>query len=104
MKYLFTVEAKKWFDKVNGNTYHSVLITDNTTGKSYAIPKGVDFTYGEHYRQTAFEIMNNNNLLPEKYKNGNVWNYERENEYPINWIVSEGLKREMVALSGGAYR
>jgi hypothetical protein len=106
MKYKFTVEARKWFDKVNGNTYHSVLIIDNTTGKSYALPKGVDFTYGygEHYRQTAMEIMEQNKLIPEKYTGSNRYNYERENNYPINWILSEGLKRDMVALSRSAYR
>ena len=47
----FTCIAKKWFDKVNGNTYHSVRVTRHKDG---AVVVGqFQYGYGEHYKQTA---------------------------------------------------
>ena len=93
-KILFICNAVKWFDRVNGNTYHSVCITRCNDGK--VIKGEFQYGYGEHYRQTALEVMNKNGWIPNKYK-GNLYLYERENNYPIVWNVSEGLKRECVA-------
>ena len=48
------VIAAKWFDKVNGNTYHSVkVLVDNVQiGKVTYV-----YGYGEQYWQTAKEIL-----------------------------------------------
>jgi hypothetical protein len=35
--------------------------------------------------------------LPKQYTTENCWNYERENNYPIIWEKTEGLKRECLA-------
>ena len=95
MKVKFTVEAIRWFDKINGNTYHSVKITNNETGEQIAHP--FTYGYGDSYRQSTFEVMLSNKWLPEKYNRDNVYEYERQNDYPIQWIVSEGLKRDCIA-------
>lgn len=96
----FSVNAVRWFDKINGNTYHSVRVENVKTGetlKSYPVCYG----YGDAYRQTALVLMAENNWLPEKYLNKGAKNstlyhlYERENNYPIIWHVYDGLKREM---------
>ena len=97
----FTVEAKKWFDKVNGNTYHACKITRTRDGETLACP--YEYGYGDQYRQTALLAMAENKWLPVRYRDhtacGGAWNaFERENNYPIHWIVSEGLKRDVVAL------
>lgn len=97
----FTVIVKKWFDKVNGNTYHSVRCIRH---KDNAVVVG-SFRYGysEHYKQTTLEVMFDAGWLPKKYhldwSTGNVciFDYERLNDYPILWTVSEGLKRDCVA-------
>jgi hypothetical protein len=101
MKYEFTANAVRWFDRANGNTYHSVRITDNETGNTIYCP--YQYGYDEHYRQTALVAMRENNWIPEKYtadlndhKTPSVFMYERENNYPINWIVSDGLKRDCI--------
>ncbi len=89
----FLVNAVKWFDKINGNTYHSVRITRTSDGailKSFPIVYG----YGDHYRQTALDLMAANNWIDAKYKN-HAFQYERENNYPIQWEVRNGLKKEM---------
>lgn len=97
----FTVIAKKWFDKVNGNTYHSVRCVrcrDNAVVVGY-----FRYGYGEHYKQTALSVMFDAGWFPKKYhlKWGTgqlgVFDYERLENYPILWTVSEGLKRDCVA-------
>ncbi len=61
------------------------------------------YGYGEHYRQTALELMEKAKWLPVKYRGRNdngsykAMRYERENHYPIVWNVSDGLKRECIA-------
>jgi hypothetical protein len=98
---LFTATAKRWFDKVNGNTYHSVRVVRHSDGEVLFCP--FQYGYGDQYRYTALEAMARAGWLPEEYtvplvSGGlNVWAYERENNYPILWNVSDGLKRDCVA-------
>ena len=93
-KILYTCIAYKWFDKINGNTYHSVRITRHSDNKTIVHP--LTYGYGEHYRQTAIETMVKNGWIPEKYNN-TLYLFERENNYPILWHVFEGLKRDCVS-------
>jgi hypothetical protein len=106
MKKLFTVIVKKWFDKINGNTYHSVRCIRHSDREVITGP--FQYGYGEHYKQTALEVMYKNGWLPGYIKIGdggpikplteeNLYSYERENNYPIIWDVSDGLKRDCVA-------
>lgn len=96
MKIKHTANAVKWFDSVNGNTYHSVQITRHRDGKMLFCQ--FQYGYGDHYRQTALEAMADAKWLPVKYRDVNYCClYERENNYPILWNVSNGLKRECIA-------
>src|SRR5437660_7538804 len=59
------VNARRWFDKINGNTYHSVSVvmpdgTIRTSGQTYG--------YGQQYEATAIALV-----LGEypKHENGN---------------------------------
>ena len=100
-KIKYTCRAYRWFDKVNGNTYHSVRVTRLRDNKT--IVASCQYGYGDHYRQTALELMAVNKWLPPKYRerheNGmsKSYLYERENNYPIEWMVTDGLKRDCVA-------
>ena len=76
-KIKFIATAVKWFDKVNGNTYHSVQITRIDTGKTIYCP--FQYGYENQYRNTALQAMSENNWIPERYK-GNLWEYEKEKE------------------------
>lgn len=99
-KIQFIARACRWFDKVNGNTYHSVQITRTSDGATIA--EQWQYGYGDQYRWTALDTMEKAGWLPEKYTgkhdNGSAKHcaFERENNYPIEWIVSDGLKRDMV--------
>ncbi len=103
-KIKFACTAVKWFDKVNGNTYHSVRVTRFSNDKTIVgLHPPYEYGYGDQYRQTALAAMAKAKWLPPKYrgthKNGMplYMAYERENAYPIHWNVSDGLKREMIA-------
>lgn len=54
IKNMIVLKAIKYFDRVNGNTYHSVKVFD---GNKLIGQKNFIYGYGDHYRQTAFEIM-----------------------------------------------
>jgi len=100
-KVKFIARACRWFDKVNGNTYHSVKITRCSDGAVIACPW--QYGYGEAYQSTALLAMSRKKWLPKEYhevsKPGEIstlYRYERENNYPIEWEVSDGLKRDMI--------
>ena len=93
--YKFACITVKWFDKYNGNTYHSnriIRLRDKQIRRcSY------QYGYGDMYRQTALEVMAICKWLPVKYRDSKEqYKYERENDYPILWIVNYGLKKECI--------
>ena len=55
MKNNYVFLVKKWFDKANGNTYHSVEYHDFDTGET--ITSGIVYGYEDHYKQTAYAMM-----------------------------------------------
>lgn len=50
----YVVEGRKWFDRINGNTYHSVTVTDVQTGK-VVFHDPFTYGYGDQWRQTAYD-------------------------------------------------
>lgn len=92
-KIKYICNAMRWFDRVNGNTYHSVKVTRVRDSKTIYAP--MQYGYGDHYRQTALEIMIANKWI--KCAPGDLWTYERNNNYPVMWNVFDGLKRDCIA-------
>jgi hypothetical protein len=98
-KIKFIVNTAKWFDKTYGNTYHTVRITRVKDGQ--VITSG-QYQYGSDSRQTALKIIADNKWIPAKYRGRNpngsyhFYLYERENNYPISWNETIGLKRDMI--------
>lgn len=91
---LYTVYAITWFDKVNGNTYHSARCIRHADS---AVCVGqFQYGYGSHFEATAIIAMANSGWIDAKYIK-RPFLFERENNYPINWIVTKGTKRECVA-------
>ena len=91
----FIANVVKWFDKINGDTYHSVQITRVEDGKTLYCPS--TYGHGNHYQQTALKKMAGAKWLPVEYHLNDGDGYERENNYPIAWIVTNGLKRDCIA-------
>ena len=100
-KIKFSCSAARFFD-VHGNTYHSVRVTKFSTGETITSGPDLKYGYGDHYRQTALEMMAKNKWLPVKFrssdarKDNSIHSYERLSNYPITWHVSDGLKRDAV--------
>ena len=94
-KIKFIANACRWFDRVNGNTYHSVRITRLKDNITLVCPW--QYGYENHYQQTALTAMAKEKWLPVKYRGRTKNMYERENNYPIEWNVSDGTKKEMIA-------
>ena len=58
---MYTIIARRWFEKTNGNTYHSCEVYQD--GKLIErVP--FEYGYGESYRQTAHEILQRAGHLP----------------------------------------
>jgi hypothetical protein len=87
---MYICDAVKWFDKANGNTYHSCRITRCKDGAVCVAP--FQYGYGDHYRQSAVESMVKAGWIDAKYKDCPHM-FERENSYPIKFIEYHGLKR-----------
>ena len=108
MKYKYTCNAVRWFDKINGNTYHSVRVIRHEDGA--VIVGQFQYGYGDHYRQTALKEMLKAGWMKNTKRKGvkfpvgkvnydkeSIYVFERENNYPILWNVSDGLKRDCIA-------
>lgn len=68
------VMARRWFDKANGNTYHSVRVsTADTSGAVTNTIHPFAYGYGEHFLQTAAEIVEaipGGEVRCQRYANG----------------------------------
>ena len=58
MKKQINVIVKKWFDSVNGNTYHNVNF--NYNNKNYN--SGLTYGYGSQYKVTLRDMIEKHNL------------------------------------------
>lgn len=99
------IQAKEWFDKVNGNSYHSARITLNfglEDEKTICVP----FTYGyeDHYLQSSAELLEKEGFIqPEKYDNGakqSIVRYCREHGIDLRTSKQEGCKKRDVVSWG----
>lgn len=74
-KYL--IEGYKWFDKINGNTYHTILITDLETGETIYKSPTMVYGYGEGYRQTAYDELKKMGKVTEEDRFNHELNRKR---------------------------
>lgn len=61
----YIIEGKRWFDKVSGNTYHTISITDADTN-TLIYNSETTYGYGDQYRQTAIDWLIKQNILDEQ--------------------------------------
>lgn len=74
-KYL--VEGYRWFDKVNGNTYHTVVITDLNSGEVIYKSPDLVYGYGEQWRHTAYDELKKKGLVKEEDRTNHELNRKR---------------------------
>ena len=66
------VFGKRWFDKVNGNTYHSCEVFVDNQSIGY-----IPFTYGyeNQYQQTAMDILSQYDSKYKAIEQESPWRY-----------------------------
>ncbi len=89
--------GKRWFDKVNGNTYCAARV--------YLF--GVEvlkvpwtYGYGNYYEQVSREELIKKGFLPGLKKDESFYDYCQRNKINVISEYSEGLKRGSVAWGG----
>ncbi len=70
-----TIIGRRWFERTNGNTYHSVEVYVDGV-KLTKIP--LTYGYGTQYLQTARDFLEVNKLLPGITDNTVLWRYCEE--------------------------
>ena len=91
------VSARRWFDKVNGNTYHSVAVT---LPDGRVLTQGLTYGYGQQYEWTAWslvlgldEVATNHKAREEKFS---PWRWYEENGYHVVYdVVEVSRKRDL---------
>jgi hypothetical protein len=76
------IQSKEWFDKVNGNSYFSAIITLNfglIDQKTINVP--FQYGYGDYYIDSALNQLKTENYLPV---DANIlWKYCNENNIQL---------------------
>ena len=67
----FHISARRWFDRKNGNTYHSVSVYSNGQRIARA---SCEYGYGDQYYETACKLIESLNTVPPRrlYANGSA--------------------------------
>jgi len=80
----------RWFDRVNGNTYHSAMVYFDGQAVARA---PFQYGYGDQYVSSALEIIRKAGLLdcPEGTP---LWQYCRDNGITFTYQAHDGLKRD----------
>lgn len=80
----YIAHSKKWRDKINGNTYFSVQITDLKNNKTLKLP--FQYGYGDHFKSKT---------LNELCKEDNTSKFSLYHDF-IKWIDQEDCKKKEV--------
>lgn len=89
----FLIEGFEWFDKINGNSYHRVIITDINTNE-VIIKSLLVYGYGDQYRQTAYNMLLELGLVEQADQH----NHELNRGRFLFRKIENCLKREVLNL------
>jgi len=92
------VNAKEWFDKVNGNSYFSAIVTldyGTEQEKSYILP--FKYGYGNHYQDMAFELLKKEGLVDKVHSTLSFWRYCKERGIILRTSKQENCKKRDLA-------
>jgi len=90
------INAKEWFDKINGNSYFAGTITINygmETEETFLMP--FQYGYGSSYEQEAKSILTEFNKISSNWFQG-LYTYCKDNNIILrSSIKRKSLKREL---------
>jgi len=87
------ITGKKWFDKINGNTYHSSNITviyNDKSVKEFYNP--FQYGYGDHYIYTSFQLLEKEKVL--NLNSGSHWQYCQDNNIILYYSCAENCRKK----------
>lgn len=90
------VQAKEWFDKVNGNSYFGALVTINygmKTQKQFSLP--FQYGYGDHYKEMAKDELVKRKLIKAE-SNQELWRYCQDNNIILRASKHENCRKRDV--------
>jgi hypothetical protein len=89
------IQSKQWFDKVNGNSYFSAIITLNfglIDQKTINVP--FQYGYGDYYIDSALNQLKTENYLPV---DANIlWKYCNENNIQLRTSKKQNCSKSEV--------
>ena len=92
------INAKEWFDKINGNSYFSCVITldyGTSEAKEYKLP--FQYGYGDHYIDASNQYLIENKIIKGKrHNNGSyspLWQYCKDNKIVLRTNKQENCKK-----------
>jgi hypothetical protein len=85
----YIAHSKKWRDKINGNTYFSVQITDLKNNEVLKVP--FQYGYGDHFKSVS---------LNQLCKKDNTSKFSLYHDF-IKWIDQDNCKKTEVLNWGG---
>lgn len=90
------IQAREWFDKVNGNSYFSAEVVLNYgTPESKVIALGFQYGYGQHYVDQAMKELQKRGFIPSV--NEPLWRYCDQNKIILRSNkVDRCKKRELI--------
>jgi hypothetical protein len=90
------IQALTWFDKVNGNSYFSALITvDFGTENEKEIKLPFQYGYGNQFEYESVKALKENGFLPEKL-NDHLQSYCKDNNIILRLSNRKNcLKRDL---------
>ncbi len=93
------VEGLRWWDRVNGNTYHTARVT--VDDKLVAVAP-FQYGYDEQYLESAMEELEGLDILSDlRYNNGGKRGLRRtceELDIELTYTVHDGLKRDLLIM------
>ncbi len=85
-----TVIGRRWFERLNGNTYHSVEVMVNGV-QVYRLP--CSYGYGSMYAQNAFVWLKKSGLLVDLQEHESLYSYCQRRQIIYTDSVSD-VKRK----------
>lgn len=92
------IQAKEWFDKINGNSYFAGIVTVNfglPTVKTFTMP--FQYGYGSQYQQEAGNILHMEGITKQfKYESGgleSLWSYCEKNGIILRSNIAKNCKK-----------
>ena len=89
----YVIHAKKWRDKINGNTYHAVNVLNTQNNLMIASP--FTYGYGDQFLQTASEAMIKQGWIKERLKGIDLQQIHIivEDDCKKKDVINHGLER-----------